>query len=142
MLRNTIVALLATSLFLACGGSDAPKPKEPIATPVTTPKIENISLEGASPELGRIVYNASCAYCHGPEGKGDGVMAKDFAQRAADFSSAATWEKLSDNELVHWIQKGSLGMGKDSGMPSFEEALTPEQIRDVAAYVKSLVVAQ
>ena len=81
-------------------------------------------------KAGQSVYNTYCALCHlaastekkvGPGLKGLGKREK--------FSSG---EKFTEDSLRAWIEKG----GKD--MPPFKETLTPEQIRDVMAYVKTL----
>ena len=45
---------------------------------------------GSSQEIGKSTYLASCASCHGVEGRGDGPVAKTLKQRPADLT------KLSD----------------------------------------------
>lgn len=89
----------------------------------------NSKANPASIKAGQSVYNTYCAICHlatstekkiGPGLKGLGKKEK--------FSSG---EKITDESLRAWIEKG----GKD--MPPFKETLTPEQIRDVMAYVKT-----
>jgi len=90
----------------------------------------NGKASAAGAKGGRTVYNTYCAICHlaastekkvGPGLKGLGKREK--------FSSG---EKITDDSLRAWIEKG----GKD--MPPFKETLTPQQIRDVIAYVKTL----
>ncbi len=84
----------------------------------------------AGMKAGQTVYNTYCAICHlaastekkvGPGLKGLGKREK-----------FAAGDKITDDSLRAWIEKG----GKD--MPPFKETLTPEQIRDVIAYVKTL----
>jgi len=90
----------------------------------------NGKASAVSVKAGQSVYNTYCAICHlaastekkvGPGLKGLGKREK--------FSGG---EKITDDSLRAWIEKG----GKD--MPPFKETLTPEQIRDVIAYVKTL----
>ena len=84
----------------------------------------------AAVKAGQIVYTTYCGICHlaastekkvGPGLKGLGKREK-----------FAGGDKITDDSLRAWIEKG----GKD--MPPFKETLTPEQIRDVMVYVKTL----
>ena len=84
----------------------------------------------AAVKAGQTVYNTYCGICHlaastekkvGPGLKGLGKREK--------FTGG---DKITDDSLRAWIEKG----GKD--MPGFKETLTPEQIRDVIVYVKTL----
>lgn len=38
---------------------------------------------------GEIEYQQSCAVCHGPDGRGNGVMARDLAVKPADLTQVA-----------------------------------------------------
>ena len=38
---------------------------------------------------GRDIYSASCASCHGPEGRGNGPVAAALNPRPTDFANAA-----------------------------------------------------
>jgi mono/diheme cytochrome c family protein len=73
-------------------------------------------------------YKAKCAMCHGPDGKGETATGK--AMKAGDFASAEV-QKMSDMELSDAISKGK---GK---MPAYK-TLTPDQVKDLVAYIRSL----
>ena len=90
----------------------------------------NAKANAAALKAGQTVYNTYCAICHlaastekkvGPGLKGLGKREK-----------FAAGDKITDDSLRAWIEKG----GKD--MPGFKETLTPEQIRDVITYVRTL----
>ena len=72
-------------------------------------------------------YKAKCAMCHGPDGKGETPAGK--AMKVKDFASADV-QKLTDAELSDAIGKGK---GK---MPAIK-SLTPDQVKDLAVYVRS-----
>jgi quinohemoprotein ethanol dehydrogenase len=75
----------------------------------------------ADPAAGKVVYDTACVFCHGEQGEGGhggGKVLKDATN--ADV-------------IVQTVSEGR----KD--MPPFGAALTPEQIRDVAAYVATLL---
>ena len=72
-------------------------------------------------------YKAKCQMCHGPDGKGETPTGK--AMKAKDFASEDV-QKMSDADLSAAI---SAGKGK---MPPFK-TLTPEQVKDLVAYIRA-----
>jgi len=72
-------------------------------------------------------YKAKCQMCHGPDGKGETPTGK--AMKVKDFASEDV-QKMSDADLSAAI---SAGKGK---MPAFK-TLTPEQVKDLVAYVRA-----
>jgi len=72
-------------------------------------------------------YKAKCAMCHGADGKGETPTGK--AMKVKDFASEDV-QKMSDADLSAAI---STGKGK---MPAFK-TLTPEQVKDLVAYVRA-----
>jgi mono/diheme cytochrome c family protein len=74
-------------------------------------------------------YKAKCAMCHGADGKGETATGK--AMKVKDFASEEV-QKMSDEDLSEVISKGK---GK---MPAYK-TLTPEQVKDLAAYVRAFV---
>ena len=69
-------------------------------------------------------FKAKCAMCHGPDGKGKEAM------KTPDFT-AADVQKKSDVDLSAAITNGK---GK---MPAFK-SMTPDQVKDMVAYIRSL----
>lgn len=74
------------------------------------------------------IYKTKCAMCHGPDGKGDTPAGK--AMKVQDLASPDV-QKMSDSDLGAVI---SSGKGK---MPSYK-TLTPDQVKDLAGFVRSL----
>lgn len=81
---------------------------------------------------GKVVYDASCAACHGALGKGDGAAGAGLNPRPADFTDAFHARYYSDAGRVRIIEKGS----PDTAMVAFEGQLDRQQILDVYAYVR------
>ena len=71
-------------------------------------------------------YKAKCAMCHGADGKGETATGKSM--KAGDFASDAV-KKMSDADLTDAITKGK---GK---MPAYK-TLTPDQVKDLVAYIR------
>jgi mono/diheme cytochrome c family protein len=72
-------------------------------------------------------FKAKCAMCHGPDGKGETATGK--MMKVKDFSSEEV-QKMSDADLTAAI---SSGKGK---MPAYK-TLTPEQVKDLVAYIRT-----
>ncbi len=69
-------------------------------------------------------YKAKCAGCHGADGKGKEAM------KTRDLASADV-QKQSDADLSGIISNGK---GK---MPPYK-SMTPDQVKDMVAYIRSL----
>ena len=76
---------------------------------------------------GQVLYETKCAQCHGKDG-----VAKPPGKGSRNFNDPA-FQGSSTAESIAKIT--SEGRGK---MPGYGSKLSPEQIRAVAAHVKSL----
>ena len=90
------------------------------------------------PQDGRATFEAHCAVCHGPLGRGDGPGARVIRQKMLDFSDAAAMRDVNDRFLFDIIKKGSSQFGRSNAMPAWGMKLTDEEIRAVVAYIRSL----
>ena len=86
--------------------------------PITSEAVEVAGGE-ADLEAGKIVFQSTCSACHGPDGKGG-------------HGGGASLE--NSHEIAPIIEIITQGRNK---MPSLSAAFSPEEMRDVAAYVVS-----
>lgn len=84
-------------------------------------------------ESSQLLYERFCLACHGPEGKGDGPMGVVLLPRAADLTSQKTRNK-SDSDLLKVLREGT----PKTGMPPYKHRLTPDELRGLVAYIRSL----
>ena len=73
----------------------------------------------------------ACAVCHGPEAKGDGMFPR----------LAGQWRPYLIGQLTNWDQQRGLGPNGDDNskiMAPIAKSLTPQQIKEVTAYLSSL----
>jgi mono/diheme cytochrome c family protein len=87
-------------------------------------------------ERGAVVFRKSCALCHGPEGKGDGRIKSEPPPR--DLTDPKALRTASDWELYQVIAEGGQVLGLAPKMLPWKDMLDEREIRDVAAYVRSL----
>lgn len=92
----------------------------------------------AQPPDGRAVFEAHCAVCHGPTGKGDGPGASVIRQKMLDLGDAAAMRQVNDRFLFDIIKKGSSQFGRSNAMPAWGMKFSDEEIRAVVAYIRSL----
>jgi mono/diheme cytochrome c family protein len=117
--------------------SPAPPPREaPAAAPVPTAPAAPSGPPDAS--RGAAVYATYCAGCHGATGNGDGPLAAALNPPPAKHSDGTYMNTLSDEHLYRVIREGGAAVGKSPLMAAWGGTLSEAQIRDVAAFVRSL----
>lgn len=89
------------------------------------------SAEAADLSRGEKIYKLTCEKCHGKEGKGDGPKAQELEKKPADYTQAGFFTKRPEAELREMIVIGN------APMPSFELKLSPEDIDNVLAFIKT-----
>jgi mono/diheme cytochrome c family protein len=91
----------------------------------TVPRADGGTVAAASAASGAELFAASCARCHGVDGRGG------KGPNLASEKRQAKWRE-SDEKLVKKITNGGLIM------PSFKKKLKPEEIQAIADYVRTL----
>ena len=83
-------------------------------------------------------WKAKCAACHGDDGKGATEQGKKMG--IGDMTQASWQKQFSDDQIKSTIATGFKREknGKHQEMDAFAEALRPDQIAQMVAYVRSL----
>jgi high-affinity iron transporter len=79
------------------------------------------------------LYLSRCAFCHGAEGKGDGIAGDALNPKPTDFTSAEFWEATTAEKLNDAIMDGKPG----TAMVPFRKTLTAEQIAALVEYLRT-----
>jgi mono/diheme cytochrome c family protein len=95
-------------------------------------EVSPVKESAAVLKQGKSIFDARCARCHGPQGKGDGKES-DPNNPAADLTDTFRAELNPDGVMFHRVTSG-----KPPAMPAFKSQLTPQEIWTVVAYAKSL----
>jgi mono/diheme cytochrome c family protein len=105
------------------GIAKEPAPQKAAAAPEST---------AADPAKGKMVYEKNCANCHKSDGTG-GVKTVPTANASRNFRDPVFWKGKTDAQLRAAIENGF----PKSGMLSYKGLLTPQEIRNVVAYVRA-----
>lgn len=88
---------------------------------------------------GKVVFDQYCALCHGATGKGDGIGAAALNPKPRDFTDKALMSAMTDEHIIKVITEGGPAVGKSPFMTAWKALLKEDQIKDVAAYVRTFV---
>ncbi len=116
-MRKTVLFILAIVLSLSFLAMSACEKKKPEEAQVTT-KTEAVDSEGAK------LFKQHCEVCHGAGGKGN--IGPNLTDDKWKYGG-------SDNDIFTTISKGRSG-----GMPSWENQLSAEKIKELIAYIRSI----
>ena len=83
---------------------------------------------------GSALYAENCVACHGPQGKGNGILAKTFAKPPVDMLTEPHTAKHTAGDFFHWLTYGI----PDTGMPPFADKLAEEDRWDVVNYLHAM----
>lgn len=98
-----------------------------------------ISIKGfaADSAAGKAKFQQLCATCHGASGKGDGVAAMGLNPKPRTFD-AAFLKGRTDAQLEKVIKDGGTAVGLSPLMPPWGSQLTPTDIQNIIAFIRSL----
>jgi mono/diheme cytochrome c family protein len=135
-----VACFMTTFLSTGCARPGNDSFKEP--SPIEELAIRNVPSDPVveSQLRGAKVYKHYCAICHGNEGHGDGFNSTNLAVPPRNFSSPQFWQQTTDEALLLVVSKGGPAVGKSVLMPAWGRTLTDRQIRDIVAFLHTLVV--
>ncbi|MDB4873900.1 MAG: cytochrome c, class [Gemmatimonadetes bacterium] len=87
---------------------------------------------------GEQLFRATCMGCHGVDGAGAPRNIVGFTAPLPDFSDCAATTAEMRVDWMAVIRDGGPVRGFNRIMPAFRDLLTPQQIRSVAAYLRTL----
>jgi mono/diheme cytochrome c family protein len=129
-------AILCT---LSCWGLIACKAKSAAEAKIPQEEVDRknpIERNLASIAEGKRLYGATdCALCHGKDGDGKGVEAKDINMNLHDWRKPESLAHFTDGELSFLILKGK------SRMPAYDGRETPDEVWGIINYIRSMSAA-
>lgn len=99
-------------------------------------KTNSLADDAAAVEVGRQLYAANCASCHGDKAMGDGPAANSLNPKPMPL---ATEMKVLGDDYIYWrIAEGGAFAPFTSAMPAWKKILTEEEIWQVIAFMHTL----
>ena len=130
--RSAILSAIVCCVLIGCGGKPAEQTKMP------QEEIDRKNPVPMSPDVvedGKQLYGATdCALCHGKDGDGKGVEAKDVNMNTHDWRKPQNLDHFTDGELAYLILKGK------GRMPAYDGRETPDQTWRLVNYIRSIAV--
>ena len=123
--RITIPSVLAVCALVAA--------LPPLATQAfsETYRKTPVPFDTISVANGATIFASNCVPCHGPQAKGNGVLAKTFAIPPVDLLTEPHTAKHTAGDFFHWLTHGIPG----TGMPAFADKLSEEDRWDVVNFL-------
>jgi mono/diheme cytochrome c family protein len=128
--RNVVMCAVLCLGLIGC--KSKPKVETKIPQEELDRKNPLASDPGAIAQGMKVYGETDCALCHGKNGDGKGVEAKDISMNVQDWRKPGSLDKFTDGELSYLITKGK------GRMPKYEVRNSPEEIWQMVAYIRSL----
>ena len=93
---------------------------------------------GLADAHGEAIYAASCANCHGLDGRGLAPSLVAFEEELPDFTDCDFAAREPDADWIAVAHEGGPVRGFSEMMPAFRGALTEEQLGRVMEYIRTL----
>ncbi len=105
----------------------------PLAVPAfpETYRKTPVPFDAISVANGATLFAGNCVPCHGPQAKGNGVLAKNFPKPPVDLLTEPHTALHTAGDFFHWLTHGIPG----TGMPAFAEILSEEDRWDVVNFL-------
>lgn len=82
-------------------------------------------------------FMANCVACHGPQGKGDGVMAESLDIKPRDISNKAIMSSRTDEYLFKVIKHGGVSVGLSENMPLWGTTFRDSEIKSIIKHIRT-----
>lgn len=123
--QRAMVAALLTGIVWVCSG----------ATGAHTARAEAAQLS-AEPTVGRVLYEAACAACHGSDGRGKAQSIVGFDTPIPDFTDCSFATPEPDADWMAVMHDGGPARAFDRRMPAFGEAVTDPDLQQILDYTR------
>jgi len=93
-----------------------------------------VPFDAISVANGAALFAANCVPCHGPQAKGNGVLAKSLPIPPVDLLTEPHTARHTAGDFFHWLTYGIPG----TGMPAFADKLSEEDRWDVVNFLHAI----
>ncbi len=137
LLTASLAVALTTSAVMAAE-KDPTQHRVPADQLAAAQALKNpVPSTPASIAKGKELFNGkgTCFTCHGPEGKGDGIVGQALNPSPRNFHNPLFWKNRADGELMWILKHGSPGTQMVTSVPG---TITEEEGWQIIAYLRTL----
>lgn len=140
MANLSVVALAIVAFLVGVGGVTGVRSPTRLLSHITTAQNDTSPRRrpARAGNTGEEIFHTTCAACHGADGAGAPQSIVGFAVPLPDFTDCSPSSREMKVDWAAIIRDGGPVRGFSRIMPAFRDLLTQEQIRSVAAYLRSL----
>ncbi|GMQ83681.1 MAG: hypothetical protein BMS9Abin06_0419 [Gammaproteobacteria bacterium] len=84
-------------------------------------------------------FMANCVTCHGPQGKGDGVLADSLDVKPRDLTNKSIIALRTDEYLFKVIKHGGISVGLSDNMPLWGTTFSDVEINNIIKYIRTRI---
>ncbi len=139
MNRHLIKSFIFTTMFGGVFCLSAPAVSQAIQ-PVAADKEPDYTSQQAwqgGMQSGAGNFMANCVTCHGPEGKGDGVLADSLDVKPKDLTNKPIISARTDEYLFKVIKNGGVSVGLSESMPPWSTTFSDKEIRNLVQHIRT-----
>ena len=144
VLKFVFISIFTALFIFACSQKETSKTNTANSPTNTTNNAVNSAPNTQPPSIlnnelaaAKKIYSEKCASCHKEDGSG-GKTDFDGTIINAENLTTEKQKKESDKDYIEAIEKGF----PEDGMPGFKGKLTPQEIKDVVAYIRKEIQKQ
>ena len=100
-----------------------------------------VAADATSISRGQELFAINCVICHGPQGKGDGIVGAALANKPADLTSPAI-RGIRDGDIFLTISQGIPDQPPAWRMPPLNENLTVRDRWDIVNFIREVLQKQ
>ena len=129
-----LAAWVSVLCVLMIGGCEKkPAPGDFKIPAADSAKVDPLGVSAAVVDAGKKLYHGSdCAICHGKEGDGKGVLAKDISLNIHNRKDPGVQKQFSDGDLFYILKNGK------NMMPGYSKEETDDQLWQIVSFIRSL----
>jgi len=84
-------------------------------------------------------FMANCVSCHGPQGKGDGVLADSLDVKPRDLTNKSIIASRTDEYLFKVIKHGGISVGLSDNMPLWGTTFSDVEINNIIKHIRDRI---
>ncbi len=141
MNRHHIKSFIFTAMFSGVFYLSAPAASQVIQLAAADKEPDYTSQQAwqGGMQSGEGNFMANCVTCHGPQGKGDGVLADSLDVKPRDLTNKSIMASRTDEYLFKVIKHGGVSVGLSDSMPLWGTTFSDVEINNIIEYIRTRI---